>query len=432
MDKNELKEKICAAIDMQSERLIRIGKNIWEHPEPGYEEFKTSALVHGEFETMGLPCKTGLARTGVRADLDTGKSGPAVAILGEMDALIMPENPAADPVTHAAHACGHNMQITAMLGAAMGLSAVPEVRELLSGKIAFIACPSEECRIIEVEDVKYLGGKAELIRRGVFDDIQISIMTHASANYGAAQTCNGFVLKKVIFQGRAGHCGRPWLGCNALSAARLALSAVDMQRDTFKDEDCVRIHGIFQRAGSVVNIVPETVELEYQIRAMTPEAIRNASDTFDRSMRGAATAFGLEVEIATLPGYMPLYNEPQLLKIHRDNLERQRPGVEFVDLGRRTSSTDMGDVSAIMPAIHPYAGGWRGTAHTGEFHWQDEKESFVDPAKVLASDAVDLLFGDAEEGKRIAQIRPRFTKTEYLAFLDSFARTEKFDGRAEK
>lgn len=426
MIKDELKKKICEAIDLGADRLVAIGKDIWTHAEPGYEEYRTSKLIQEEFKAMNLPFRAGMACTAVRADLDTETEGPAVAILGEMDALIMPEHPSANPQTGAAHACGHNMQVTALLGAALGLSAVPEVRRLLSGRIAFIACPAEECRVTEHEGVKYLGGKAELIRQGVFDDIQISFMTHANGRYGAAQCSNGFVMKKVKFFGRAGHCGRPWIGVNALAAARLALSAVDMQRDLFKDDDCVRIHGIIQHGGSVVNIVPEETELEYQIRAMTPEAIRAASEMFDRSMRGAAEAFGVKTVISTYAGYMPLYNEPELLAIHRENLKIQRPDVVFGDFGRRTSSTDMGDVSAIMPAMHPYTGGWTGVGHNATFHWDDEKEAFVDPGKLLAMDAIDLLFGDASAARKIARIKPRFTKNEYLAFLDSFQGQEEF------
>ena len=225
------------------------------------------------------------------------------------------------------------MQIAALAGAAMALS-IPEVRKHLSGNIAFIACPAEECRIDSIkEEIKYLGGKAELIRLGVFDDVDLAYMTHANSDYGAALTSNGFVMKKIVFKGQAAHSGRPWMGINALSAARLALSAVDAQRDTFRDEDTVRIHGIFKNGGSVVNIVPEEVELEYQIRAQTPEAIRDAADKFDRSMRGAALAFGLDVSITTFPGYMPLYNEPELIRLHLDNLRTAKPDVRFVDLG---------------------------------------------------------------------------------------------------
>ncbi len=426
MNKNELKERIYREIDRRKEELIELGIQLWKNPEPGYEEFKSAARIEHIFASLNLPIRSKLARTGVRADLQTGKPGPTVAILGELDALLMPEHPEADPQTHAAHACGHNMQITALAGAAMALS-LPEVREHLSGSLAFIACPAEECRIgNHLEEIKYLGGKAELIRLGVFDDVDMAFMTHANNDYGAARTSNGFVMKKIVFRGQAAHAGRPWMGVNALSAARIALDAVDAQRDTFRDEDTVRIHGIVKNGGSVVNIVPEEVELEYQIRAQTPEAIRDAADKFDRSMRGAALSFGLDVSITTFPGYMPLYNEPELLRIHLDNLRTLKPDVQFVDFGRRTSSTDMGDVSAIMPAMHPYSGGWTGVAHSTAFHWQDEAETFVEPAKVLAADAVDLLFGDAENARRIATIKPRFTRKEYLDFLDSFIGDDTF------
>lgn len=427
MDKNELKQLVGQAIDRVQDKLISIGKDIWEHPEPGYEEFRTAQIVAEEFKKLALPCRTQLARTGVRADLQTANDGPVIAVLGELDALVMPENPDADPVTHAAHACGHNMQITGLLGAAIGLASVPEVKEELSGKIAFIACPAEECRITSFEGIKYLGGKAELIRLGVFDDVQMAFMTHANANFGAAETSNGFVMKKVTFHGKAGHCGRPWDGCNALSAARLALSAVDMQRDLCQDQDCVRIHGIIQKGGSVVNIVPEEVELEYQLRAMSTEAIRSTSAMFDRCMRGAATAFDLGVTIRTYAGYMPLYNEPELLDIHRQNVAVQHPEVTFGNFGRRTSSTDMGDVSQIMPAIHPYGGRWSGIGHHQSFHWTDEVESFVNPAKVMAMNVIDLLYGDAAAARKIAQIKPNMTKAEYLAFLDSFNTEEHFN-----
>ncbi|MBO7148104.1 MAG: amidohydrolase [Lentisphaeria bacterium] len=432
-EKEDLKQKIFWQIDKNAQKLIELGKMIWNHPEPGYYEFKTAARIKEIFDSIALPTQAGLARTGIRADLSMKRPGPHIAILGELDALIMPEHPQADPVYKSAHACGHNMQLTALAGAALGLGGVPEVREKLSGLIAFIACPAEECKIdFPDESIKYLGGKAELIRRGVFDDIQISFMTHAGGSYGAAQCSNGFVMKEVIFLGKAAHAGRPSSGVNALSAARTALNALDSQRDTFQDQDCVRIHGIIKNGGYVVNIVPEKVELEYQIRAMTPDAIRDANKKFDRSMKGAAMAFGVDVQIKTYAGYMPLYNEPELLKIHKNNLFTQRPGTEFIDFGKRTSSTDMGDVSAIMPAIHPYAGGWEGVGHTPDYHWKDDRETFVEPAKVLAANAVDLLYGDAETAQKIAKIKPRFTKTEYLAFLDTFNREEYFSSSGKE
>ena len=200
-----------------------------------------------------------------------------------------------------------------------------------------------------------------------------------------------------------------------------------MQRDMFPESDTIRIHGIIEKGGSVINIVPEEVILQYQIRGKTPEAFKKASDLFDRCMQGAALAFGVTVKIRTYAGYMSLNNNQELLQIHKQNLQQLKPAVEFKHLGHRTSSTDMGDISMIMPAIHPYAGEWRGIGHTESFHWTDEKESFVEPAKTLAMNVIDLLYGDAGKAKEIAAIKPYFSRKEYLDFLDQMDGTAVHD-----
>ena len=206
MTKDDLKKLVIAEIDRNQDRLIELGKSIWQEAESGYEEFKTAAKVENIFRELNLPYQNKLARTGVRADFDTGKEGPTVAILGELDALVMPEHPEANPETGAAHACGHNMQIANLCGAALGLCS-ETVRKELAGKIAFIACPAEECRIAHFEGIRFLGGKPELIRQGVFDDVDMAMMTHSSSIYGAAESCNGFVMKKVTFTGKPAHAG---------------------------------------------------------------------------------------------------------------------------------------------------------------------------------------------------------------------------------
>ena len=141
IDKNELKKMVCAEIDRRSDELIELGKEIWCNPELGYQEFHTSALVQEKFASIGLPFRNNLALTGVRADLNMKKSGPRLAILGELDALYTPDHAEANPATGAAHACAHNAQITALTGAAFGLSIV-QAAESLSGSIAFIATPA--------------------------------------------------------------------------------------------------------------------------------------------------------------------------------------------------------------------------------------------------------------------------------------------------
>ena len=138
-------------------------------PELAYCENRTSALVGSHFKKLGLKEKTGLAITGRRADTDTQRPGPRLAILGELDALIVPQHPFADPQTHAAHACGHHAALNAMLGCAKVLTR-PEVMQHLCGSLAFIATPSEECQnqpyiasLIAEGKLQFFGGKSEMI-----------------------------------------------------------------------------------------------------------------------------------------------------------------------------------------------------------------------------------------------------------------------------
>lgn len=288
-------------------------------------------------------------------------------------------------------------------------------------------CPCKRRLKGKPDNVRYLGGKQELIRLGVFDDVDVVCMVHASEEYHIASSNNGFVMKRVHFHGHAAHAGgRPADGINALTAARLALTALDMQRDTFKDEDSVRIHGIVINGGSAVNIVPEEAELEYQIRAKTPEAVRDASMKFDRAMHAGAIGIGARVTVETLPGYMPLRNDPDLAEIHRKNLEALVPGAMLRQSGHRGSSSDFGDITMILPGIHPYIRGWQGIGHTPDFHVSDEYKAYVEPAKLMVMDVIDLLYGDAAEAGRIAAKKPPMTKEEYLDFLESMNSTREY------
>ena len=143
MTKEELKRQVCAAIDAQREKIMEIGEWTLRHPETAFREWRTSAMVKEFFQSLKLPVREPLAVTGCRADLKSGKPGPTVALLGELDAIILPEHPYADPETGAAHACGHHAQITALLGAAIGLTSF-NLKEFLSGNVALIAVPAEE------------------------------------------------------------------------------------------------------------------------------------------------------------------------------------------------------------------------------------------------------------------------------------------------
>ena len=140
---SQLKQIVSDEIDSSGEELIRLAKAILDHPEPGFREFKTSQLVQERFRELGIPFEADIAITGIKGMLRGGNNGPTVAILGELDSLIVAGHPNADRTTLAAHACGHHAQLGMLLGVAMGLQA-QNVLPALSGNVALIAVPAEE------------------------------------------------------------------------------------------------------------------------------------------------------------------------------------------------------------------------------------------------------------------------------------------------
>ena len=426
----ELKKEVIAGVNRNREEILQLADVLLHNPETGYKEFKTAELVKNELVRLGLKPRTGLAVTGVRADIDSGRPGPKIALMGELDALPVPTHPFADPATGAAHACGHHAQLTMMLGAAAAL--VPIVREL-SGSLAFIAVPAEEfqsleyCRkLIAEKKIRYCGGKPEFIRLGVMDDIDAVLLIHAGHDTFTPESFNGFCMKQIIFEGRAAHGGlRPWDGINAASMARQALNMIDAQRDTFDDKDSVRIHGIISDGGTAVNVVPARAELELQVRAKTPEAVVHACAVVDRCIKAAAMAFGGAVVINNLGGYMPYKSCAELNALHARNLKELNGGT-LGNYGHRGSSTDMGDLSMLIPALHAYCAGFTGSPHAKDFVVTDPEKAYIDGAKLLAMDAVELLAGNAEKGREIAALPRIMDKETYLKYKEQMNSTEEF------
>ena len=213
-----------------------------ENPELGFKEFKTAKLVADTVRSFEIPHETGLAITGVKGIIRGNKPGPTVALMGELDSLLVADHPRADPETGAAHACGHNAQIAGLMGAMMGLVDTGALDEL-SGNIVIFAVPAEEYVEIEYRlglkkegKLSFLGGKPELIQTGHFDDIDLAAMihTHGSPELKKAavvKSCNGCIVKLIRYRGLAAHAGSaPHKGINALNAAHLALAAIHAQR----------------------------------------------------------------------------------------------------------------------------------------------------------------------------------------------------------
>src|ERR1700751_5242465 len=425
--KDELKQAVCEAIDRRADTIIDLGETILRNPETGFNEVKTAALVDRHMTALGLAPRTGLALTGVKGRLSGGSPGPRLAFIGELDSLRTSEHPLADPTTGAAHSCGHNAQIAGILGAAIGLSDA-KAAEQLAGEIIFFAVPAEE--FIDVEErmarvargeIEFMLGKPELVAKGHFDDVDMAMMIHTGSRDGQktrsilAQSSNGALVKQIRFLGKAAHAGSlPQLGINALNAAMIAMNAIAAHRETFWEKDTIRIHPIITKGGDAVSVVPAEVTMETFVRGGSLEAIVDANKKVDRCLRAGAMAMGGEVEIHTIPGYLPQRNDQRMGQIFGANVDALFGPGEFTIGGHRTGSTDMGDIAHLMPVIHPYVASAQGKTHGADFRINEPEHAYLTPAKLLAMTAIDLLYGDAEPARNvIADFKPAFTKDSY-------------------
>ena len=441
-DHGSLKQTVCQTIDEARDRVVGIGEAIMDAPELGFKEHQTAERVRTTFEDLGLEAESGLAITGVKAILRGGQPGPTVALMGELDALQVPGHPRADAETGAAHACGHNAQIAGLMGAAIGLSQ-SGIADQLAGNVVFFAVPAEEyveidyrIGLVKSGATSFLTGKQELVQLGQFDDIDMAVMIHstspdvAEGSMGLSPSSNGFLAKNIRFVGKASHAGGcPERGVNALYAAQLALSAINAQRETFADQDCVRVHPIITKGGDLVNIIPAEVTMETYVRAKTADAILDASHKVDRSLRGAAIAMGCQVEIDTVPGNLPLRNDPVLSEIFKENAGQLFGADQYRDYGHSGGSTDAGDLSQIMPVLHPMMTGAAGTHHQTDWCIADHEAGYVAPAKTMAMMAVDLLAGDGSQARKVLdRFDPAMTKDQYLDRQHAVFKSELFDG----
>ena len=435
--KQDIKARVRQAIDEKADEIVRASKTILENPEAGFREVKTAKLVADVFSEWGINHRTGLALTGVKGVVEGGASGPTVGVIGELDSLIVSEHPHADAETAAAHACGHHAQIGMMLGVAGGLVA-SGVMEQLGGRVALFAVPAEEYIEIEYRDelrrdgkLEFLGGKPELIRLGEMDDVDLALMCHTTSIASEKQLCisgtnNGTLAKKIRFLGRAAHAGgAPHLGVNALNAASLALMAIHASRETFLDRDTIRVHPIITKGGEAVSAVPADVRMETFVRGASVDAIVDANRKVDRALRAGAMAVGGQVEITTIPGYLPLAQDAAMNEMYRANAVSLVGESNMGVRSHGTGSTDMGDVSQLMPAIHPYVGGATGLGHGNNYVVQDYGLAVVTAAKALADTVIDLLADGAEgAGKVLANHKQAMTKEEYLKLMRGLAKEE--------
>ena len=411
---DDLKQRACAAIDASRPEILAWGERAASQPELGFKEEKTSLLARGAFDSLGIPYEYPLALTGVKGSL-AGRPGPVnVCLVGEMDAIICVGHPGMDSTTQAAHACGHNAQIAALLGAACGLAKSGVMGQLWGG-VRFFAVPAEEYIDLPYRRhlagggaIAHLSGKQQLIAEGAFDDVSMAMMIHAMAESPAPRLqlmCGslGFVSKEIIFHGKEAHGSQPHKGVNALNAAMLALMGIHAARETFRDEDGIRVHPIITDGGEVVNSVPARCVMETYVRGRSATAIADAAWKVDRAAQGAAMSVGATVEIRDTAGYLPLKQDAGLSRVFEENARAMLAPEDIICGGDMAGSTDMGDLSHLMPCIHPLMGGFDGALHSREFSIADPEAAYILPAKLLAMTVIDLLADGAKLGGRIQE-----------------------------
>ncbi len=421
--------KYFEAVDKYRKLILDTERYIWKNPETGYKEFKTSAYMEKAFTDLGYEITKADGITGFYTVIDTGRPGPTLLILGELDSIICPAHPDADPVTGAVHSCGHNAQSAALVGVAAALKEEGAL-DGLCGKIMLCSVPAEELLEIEYRmglmkegKISYFGGKTEYLYRGYFDEVDLSFMMHTSSSFLLTGGSVGCLAKRITYRGVAAHAGgAPWAGKNALYAATCGINAANAIRETFAESDIIRFHPIITNGGDMVNAIPEIATMESYVRGSNFEGIAKSNKRINKALIGAALSMDVNVDITDMPGYAPLNDDLTLMNIAKEVFDECFPDKEIgIDHKMGSGSTDMGDLSCVMPVIHAYAGGATGRSHGNNYYISDPEDACVNSAKWQLALMHTLLKDNAAKAKEvIAKANVPFeSKEKYFEYVNS-------------
>ena len=428
-------EKLKALIEKQSDLIVKAERDIWKTPEVGYKEYKTDAYMKAAFRKLGYELTEAEGITGFYTVVDTGRPGPTVLALAELDALYCADHPERDKATNAVHACGHHAQCAALLGLAAALKEKGAL-DGLSGRIKLCLVPAEEgieieyrMDLIKAGKISFASGKQEFLARGYFDDVDLAFMVHVGTTEGTPENklfrkykgYNGVIRKKIVIRGKAAHAGDcPHLGINALNAATLAIQAVNNLRETFPETDFVRFHPIITKGGDVVNAVPAEVVMQSYVRAASSAALDTANRRINRAIAAAAAANGCTVRLSDIAGSEP-FKEDEMMTVVYNTVCEAIGGKECIDDKTdvwEACSTDMGDLAVNFPAIHPYSIGATGAEHGMDYRIPDPKKTCCNSALLQLALISSLLENGAAKAKLIKEnYKPVFpTIKDYVAF----------------
>ena len=264
-----MKQDLYTFIDEHRQEIFDLGDRLFHNPELGFREFRTGEIIREYLQKHDLKVDREYCYTGFSVSIGSGS--PHIGIIAELDAIPTQGHPCADPVTTAAHACGHSTQVAITLAA---LTALSQQISDLKGTVTLYFTPAEEFtdleyrkKLVQEGKIRYLSGKQNMLAEHIFDDADCIIHLHASGDkryhFSVDSVLSGFIHKKITFLGKASHAAvLPQYGINALHEATLFINAINMLRETFVDEDMTRIHGIIDDGGNTVNSIPDKVVYE--------------------------------------------------------------------------------------------------------------------------------------------------------------------------
>ena len=373
MEIEKLKLKAKDAVESQRRQLIKLSLNIHDNPELGFEEKKAMSWLTGFLEDNEFHVERGIAGVATAFQATYGQGNPRIALLAEYDAL-----------PKIGHGCGHNIIASSAVGAAVGSK---PIIDQLGGSIVALGTPGEEV----------FGGKINMVQSGVFNAIDTAMIVHPDVRNlitMPALACTGV---EVEFFGKPAHASaEPHKGINALEAMILAFTSINSLRQHIKEE--ARIHGIITDGGEAPNIVPAHSAAEFYIRAPDNKYLDELQSKVSNCLIGASTASGARLEYHWDDiAFDSMKNNQTLGKLFKQNLEALGRHVVAFKPEFGIGSTDMGNVSQVVPSIHPTIAiaSPDVLGHTPEFAAAAASEAghegLMDAAKAMAMTVVDIL-----------------------------------------
>ncbi len=378
-----LKTSVTEEIDARRDELSELSLRIHANPELGFAEVKAADWLTHYLEENGFSIKRGICGLPTAFEASYGQGRPAIAILAEYDAL-----------PDLGHGCGHNLIATAAVGAGVASKAIID---RFGGRILVIGTPAEEL----------FCGKAIMAEKGAFNDLDMAMIIHPGARDSGTIQALACQNLDIEFLGRAAHAAAlPEMGINALEAMLQSFTAINSLRQHIRST--ARIHGIITDGGEAANIVPAHSAGNFIIRAEEDAYLDELKEKVLNCFVGAATASGARLEYKWSEArYAPMRNNLTLAQLFTDNMQSLGRKFPLTNRGSAFGSTDMGNVSQLVPSIHPsVAIAEREAIHSTQFTLAAASEAgikgMLDGAKAMAMTVVDLVT-DTETVTRVKE-----------------------------